>query len=170
MPAIGEKTAGKLIQLISFRLGDEEFGVDISSVREITTVGEISQIPRAPSFIQGVMNLRGQIIAVIDLARRFGIPSTEELSPNARIVVAEIKNHTIGILVGEVPKVAKLTEEDIEPAPEAIQDKGERDYIKGVGKLGERLIIILDLEKVLATREVEEVTKISEPMRSAEEN
>jgi purine-binding chemotaxis protein CheW len=152
----------EVIQIVNFRLGDEEFGVDITSVREITRVTDITRIPESSSFIQGVMNLRGQVIAVIDLARQFGVPPREELSPSARIVVTEIGRHTIGILVDEVPEVAKLTEEDIESAPEAIQSKGGRDYIKGIGKLGERLIVILDLEKVLAAREVEEVAKITE--------
>ncbi len=157
---MAEQTAeaiAEVIQIVNFRLGSEEFGVEITSVREITRVADITRIPESSSFIQGVMNLRGQVIAVIDLAKRFGIPPREELSESARIVVTEIGKHTIGILVDEVPEVARLTKEDIEPAPEAIQGKGERDYIKGVGKLGERLIVILDLEKILVTSEVEEV-------------
>lgn len=157
------QAAAEVTQLVNFRLGSEEFGVDITSVREITRVANITRIPESSSFIHGVMNLRGQVIAVIDLAKRFGIPSREKPSQSARIVVAEIGKHTIGILVDEVSEVAKLSEEDIEPAPEVIQGKGKRDYIKGVGKLGERLIVILDLEKVLAAREVEEVAKMGEP-------
>ncbi len=165
-----EQTAqaiAETVQIVNFRLGDEEFGVDITSVKEITRVTDITRIPESSSFIQGVMNLRGQVIAVIDLAKRFGIPPREELSASARIVVTEIGSHTIGILVDEVPEVAKLAEEDIESAPEAIQGKGERDYIKGIGKLGERLIVILDLEKVLAAREVEEVANVGESVRSS---
>lgn len=154
------ETVAEPVQLVNFRLGSEDFGVDITSVREITRVTDITRVPESSSFIHGVMNLRGQVIAVIDLAKRFGIPPREELSASARIVIAEIGKHAIGILVDEVPEVAKLAEEDIEPAPEAIQGKGERDYIKGIGKLGERLIIILDLEKVLAACEMEEVAAL----------
>ena len=88
------QATAEAVQIVNFRLGDEEFGVDITSVREITRVANITRIPESSSFIQGVMNLRGQVIAVIDLAKRFGIPPREELSASARIVVTEIGRHT----------------------------------------------------------------------------
>ncbi len=147
---------GGLVQLINFRLRDEEFGVDIGSVREITRVADITHIPEAPSFIQGVTNLRGQVIAVIDLAEQFHLAPQEELPGTARIVVTEFKGQAVGMLVDEVPGVLKITEEDIEPTPEKIQSEVSKDYIKGVGKLDNRLIILLNLEKVLAPHEVEE--------------
>ena len=156
-----EMPAGEVIQLINFRLRDEEFGVDIDSVREITRVGDITHIPEAPSFIQGVINLRGQIIAVIDLAGRFGLATQEKLSDIARIVVTEVNDQTVGMLVDEVPGVLKIPEENIEPTPELIQSQIRKDYIKGVGKLKNRLIIFLDLEKVLAPSEVEQLTGMS---------
>ncbi|MBW2204339.1 MAG: purine-binding chemotaxis protein CheW [Deltaproteobacteria bacterium] len=178
-----EKPTGEVIQLINFRLRDEEFGVNIGSVREITRVAEITHIPEAPSFIQGVTNLRtrvaeithipeapsfiqgvtnlrGQVIAVIDLAEQFRLPSQEELPGTARIVVTEFKGQTVGMLVDEVPGVLKITEEDIEPTPEKIQSEVSKDYIKGVGKLDNRLIILLDLEKVLAPHEAEELSAL----------
>lgn len=156
-----EMPAGKVIQLINFRLRDEEFGVDINSVREITRVGDITHIPEAPSFIQGVINLRGQIIAVIDLAGRFGLATQEKLSDIARIVVTEVNDQTVGMLVDEVPGVLKIPEENIKPTPELIQSQIRKDYIKGVGKLKNRLIICLDLAKVLAPSEVEELDGVS---------
>ena len=155
--------AGEVVQLVNFRLGSEEFAVDINSVREITRVQNITHIPEAPSFMQGVTNLRGQVMPVIDLASQFGLPPREELGESARIVVTETAGQTVGLLVDEVPEVSKLPVEDIESTPELIQGKIERDYIKGVGKLGDRLIIILDLEKVLTVREVEEVARVSQP-------
>jgi purine-binding chemotaxis protein CheW len=160
---LAEKTknaTGKIIQFINFRLRDKEFGVNIGSVKEITRVAEITHIPEAPSFIQGVTNLRGQVIAVIDLAEQFRLAPQEELPGTARIVVTEFKGHMVGMLVDEVPGVLKITEEDIEPTPEKIQSEVSKDYIKGVGKLDNRLIILLDLEKVLEPHEPEEFSAL----------
>ena len=154
-----KKTTGEIIQLVNFRLRDEEFGVDIGSVREITKVADITHIPEAPSFVYGVTNLRGQVIAVIDLAQQFGLSPRQELPETARIVVTEIKGQTVGMLVDEVPEVLKIADENIEPAPELIQTEVRKDYIKGVGKLDNRLIILLDLEKLLAPHEAEELIK-----------
>ncbi len=156
-----KKTTGEMVQLVNFRLRDEEFGLDIGSVKEITKVVDITHIPEAPSFIYGVTNLRGQVIAVIDLARQFGLAPQQELPETAKIVVTEIKGQTVGMLVDEVPEVLKIADENIEPAPELVQTEVRTDYIKGVGKLDNRLIILLDLEKLLAPHEVEELTKAS---------
>ncbi len=156
-----KKTTGEMVQLVNFRLRDEEFGLDIGSVREITRVADITHIPEAPSFIYGLTNLRGQVIAVIDLARQFGLAPQQELPETAKIVVPEIKGQTVGMLVDEVPEVLKIADENIEPAPELVQTEVRTDYIKGVGKLDNRLIILLDLEKLLAPHEVEELTKTS---------
>ena len=154
-----KKTTGEMVQLVNFRLRDEEFGLDIGSVREITRVTDITHIPEAPSFIYGVTNLRGQVIAVIDLAKQFGLAPQQDLPETAKIVVTEIKGQTVGMLVDEVPEVLKIADENIEPAPELIQTEIRTDYIKGVGKLDNRLIILLDLEKLLAPHEAEELTK-----------
>ena len=154
-----KKTTGEMVQLVNFRLRDEEFGLDIGSVREITRVTDITHIPEAPSFIYGVTNLRGQVIAVIDLARQFGLARQQNLPETARIVVTEIKGQTVGMLVDEVPEVLKIADENIEPAPELIQTEVRTDYIKGVAKSDNRLIILLDLEKLLAPHEAEELTK-----------
>lgn len=156
-----EELSGEEVQLINFRLGNEEFGADIGLVREITRITDITHMPEVPSFIQGVINLRGQIIAVIDLAKQFGLSPRETLPQSARIVVAEVHGQTLGILVDEVPGVLKIPRENIEPAPEPIRSKLDKDYISGVGKLENRLIILLDLEKVLAPQEVEEVASLS---------
>jgi purine-binding chemotaxis protein CheW len=98
---------------------------------------------------------------VIDLAGRFGLATQEKLSGIARIVVTEVNDQTVGMLVDEVPGVLKIPEENIEPTPELIQSQIRKDYIKGVGKLKNRLIIFLDLEKVLAPSEVEQLTGMS---------
>jgi purine-binding chemotaxis protein CheW len=154
-----KKTLGQVNQLVNFRLGDEEFGVEIGSVREITKVTEITRIPEAPLFIQGITNLRGEIIPVIDLARHFGLPAREKIPENARIVVTEIMNKTVGILVDEVPQVLKIPEENIEPTPELIESEIRKDYIKGVGKSENKLILRLDLERVLTPQEIEKMVR-----------
>jgi len=155
------KPKGKEIQLVIFRLRDEEFGADISSVLEISRLLDITHIPEAPGFIEGVINLRGQVIAVVDLARQFGLGEQKELPKTARIVIVEVGSETVGLIVDEVPEVLRIAEEDIGPTPEIISTEVKRDYIKGVGKLGERLVILLDLNKVLAPHEIEQVGKVS---------
>jgi purine-binding chemotaxis protein CheW len=160
MPDDEKMRKAELAQFVNFRLRDEEYGVDIGSVREITRVVDISHIPESPSFIKGVTNLRGQIIPVVDLAKQFGLAPQEKLPESARIVVTEVKGQTVGMIVDEVPEVLKIPEENIESTPELIQTEIRKDYIKGVGKLENRLIVILDLEKVLAPHELEEVAKV----------
>jgi purine-binding chemotaxis protein CheW len=155
------KPKGKEIQLVIFRLRDEEFGVDIGSVLEISRVLDITHIPQAPGFIEGVINLRGQVIAVVDLARQFSLKPQAQLPKTARIIVVKVSDETIGLIVDEVPEVLRIAEENIEPTPEIIQTEIKRDYIKGVGKLGDRLVILLDIDKVLAPHEIEQVGKMS---------
>lgn len=164
MPEKEKNSIGKELLLVNFRLRDEEFGVDVGKVLEITRVTEISHIPEAPSFIQGVTNLRGQIIPVIDLSKRFNLASQETLPDSARIVVSEVNGQTVGILVDAVPEVLKILEEDIEPTPELIKTEIKKDYILGVAKLKDRLIILLNLEKVLAPKEIEQLAEIGHPV------
>lgn len=149
------------IQLVTFRLRDEEFGVDISQVREIVRMMDITHIPEAPGFIEGVINLRGQVIAVIDLAKQFGLPPKEKIEKTDRIVVVEVGEQTVGMIVDEVPEVLRIAKENIDPTPEIIQTEVKKDYIKGVGKIGDRLLIFLDLAKVLAPHEVEQLNKVN---------
>lgn len=158
-----KKHAEETIQLVNFRLRNEEFGVDIKSIREITKVTEISHIPEAPSFIQGVTNLRGQVIPVIDLARQFDLALQESLPKSARIVVTEVNGQAVGMLVDEVPEILKVSAENVKPTPELIQSEVKKDYIKGVAQLPNRLIILLDLEKILTPEEVEELAKARNP-------
>ena len=156
------KSKAREIQLVIFRLRDEEFGVEISAVLEITRLLAITHIPEAPGFIEGVINLRGKVLAVVDLARQFGLKEEKELPKTARIVVVEVRNITLGLIVDEVPEVIRVSEEKIEPTPEIIQSEVNRHYIKGVAKLDQRLVILLDLNNVLSFREVEEAGKVAE--------
>ena len=149
-------------QLIIFRLRDEEFGAEISSVLEISRILEITRLPEAPGFIEGVVNLRGQVVPIVDLAKQFGLAPEPELPKTARIVVVEAGEETVGLVVDEVPEVLRVALNDIEPTPELVQSAAKQDYIQGVAKLGTRLVIILNLNKVLAPHEIEAVGKITE--------
>ncbi|MFH0869544.1 MAG: chemotaxis protein CheW [archaeon] len=157
---IGELKRGaeKEQQMVIFTIGKEEFGVDISEVREIIRMEPITKIPHTPEYIKGVINLRGGIIVVIDLAMKLSIPHRNE-DNNTRIIVIEVNNMTIGMVVDSATEVLRIKESQIQPAPAIITEKVEAGYIQGVGVLGERLLILLDLTKVLESREIEELKK-----------
>ena len=152
----------KELQLVIFCLRGEEFGAEITSVLEISRWLPITRIPEAPGFVEGVVNLRGQVIAVVDLAKQFGLPPQGELPKTARIVVVEVAGETIGLVVDEVPEVLRVAEEAVEPTPEIIQTGVKRDYLRGVAKLGDRLILLLDLAKLLAPQELRQVSKVTQ--------
>jgi purine-binding chemotaxis protein CheW len=135
------------IQVVSFKLGSEEYGVDIGQVQEINRMVAVTKVPRAPQFMEGVINLRGQLIPIIDLRTRFGMERAEH-SKSTRIVVTEIGSKRIGMVVDSVSEVLRLPLEQIEEAPDMISGV-ETEYIRGVGKLEERLIILLDLGKIV---------------------
>ncbi len=160
MPRKVEQKAREEVQLVVFRLRDEEFGVEIGQVREIIRLPEITKVPEAPGFIEGVINLRGEVIGIVDLAKQFELPAKQELEKAARIVVAEVEEKTFGMIVDEVPEVLKVPKDEIETTPEVVQSKIKRDYVKGVGKVGERLLILIDLSKILDPGEMKQLEKI----------
>ena len=142
------KTAEATEHLATFFLAGEEYGVDVRLVQEIIRVSEITQVPRSPGFVKGVINLRGRIVPVVDLKRKLGLGEVDEASRPARIVVARLKERLVGLLVDGASQVLKVPVSTIEPAPEEVVAKGA-DYIRGVAKLEKRLIILMDLHKVL---------------------
>lgn len=137
----------KEIQVVGFRIGSETYGVRIGAVREIVRVPEITAIPSAPTLIEGVINLRGKIIPVMDLRKRFGQVYTNADKKN-RILVVEIDNKLLGLIVNAASEVLKIPPADIEP-PGSVFAEGESGYVTGVGKLKNRLIILLDIAKLL---------------------
>jgi purine-binding chemotaxis protein CheW len=148
----------KEYQLVVFKIGDEEFGVDIAQVREIVRLIEITYMPKAPAFIEGVVNLRGQIVAIIDLAKRLGI-SSHPRGETTRIIVIEIGENTVGMIVDSVSEVLRLPSENIEDVPGIIETEVPEHYIRGVGKLKDRLLVLLDLNRVLTSEEVGRVER-----------
>jgi len=155
--ALGEEKRREY-QLVVFKIGDEEFGVDIAQVREIVRLLEITYMPKAPAFIEGVVNLRGQIVAIIDLAKRLGIPSRPR-GDTTRIIVIEIGENTVGMIVDSVSEVLRLSSENIEEVPGIIETEVPEHYIRGVGKLKDRLLVLLDLNRVLTSEEVARVER-----------
>lgn len=151
--------AGYEEKLVCFELVGEVFGVPISMVQEIIRVQEITEIPRAPEFVEGVINLRGKIIPVIDLRKRFGLGAGEH-SKNTRIVVIKVGDIVVGMVVDAVSEVIRLNDEDIEP-PSPIVASLDAEYIKGVGKIENKLIILLDTEKILTVHEKAGLTLVS---------
>lgn len=134
------------LQLVTFGLGTEEFGVDILAVQEINRMMDLTRVPQSPPDVEGVINLRGKIIPVLDLRKRFGMPITEH-SEQSRIIVVEVLGRTLGFIVDRVQEVLRIESSIVEPAP-AMVCSIDSDYIAGVGKLDTRLLILLDLERL----------------------
>jgi purine-binding chemotaxis protein CheW len=146
-----KKQDAELLQLVTFSIGEEEFGVDILSVQEIIRMMDITKVPRAPDFVEGVINLRGKVIPIIDLRRRFGL-STRDHDKHTRIIVIEINNMIVGFVVDSVSEVLRIPASTVEPPPPVVSGL-ESEYISGVGKLEDRLLILLDLNKLLSGEE-----------------
>ncbi|MBI5643123.1 MAG: chemotaxis protein CheW [Deltaproteobacteria bacterium] len=141
----------EVLQLVTFRLGHEEFSLDILKVQEIIRHMELTRVPRTPDFVDGVINLRGRVIPVLDLRKRFGLPADEKTN-ETRIIVVDVDNRTVGLKVDAVSEVLRLPADTVEPPP-SIVTGAESDYIKGVGKLDGRLLILLDVSKILSRTE-----------------
>ncbi len=142
-----------LRQFVSFVVAGEEFGVNILTVQEIIRPVDITRVPHAPDFVEGVINLRGRILPVIDLRTRFGFPA-QERTGDMRIVVVEIGGRTVGFMADAVQEVLRVDVSSIESAPELAMGI-DADYLRGVAKLDERLLILLDLERLLSADEEE---------------
>ena len=143
--------SGEILQLVSFNIGDEEFAVDILQVQEINRMVEITKVPKTPHFVEGVINLRGKVIPIIDLRKRFGVGEAT-FDRQTRIVVVDIEGMIIGLIVGSVSEVLRLPNSTVEPPPPMVAGI-ESEYIQGVGKLDDRLIILLDLDSLLSKDE-----------------
>jgi purine-binding chemotaxis protein CheW len=144
------QAGGDLLQLVGFRLGGEEFGLDILRVQEIIRIQPLTRVPNSPDFIAGVMNLRGRIIPVVALRRRFGleqIPADKQ----TRIVVVETNGAVLGFIVDAVSEVLRIPADTIEPPPGV--GKAERQYVSGVGKIEDRLLILLDVDRLVGNWE-----------------
>ena len=147
------------LQAIAFRLGKEEYAVSITSVQEIIMPQEKTKIPRSPEFVEGVINLRGSIIPVIDGRKLFGLELTKE-TQETRIMVLELEKNTVGLTVDSVSEVIHLQTKDIQDSP--VNSDESRDFILGIGKFQNRLIILLDPDNFLDLHEVESIANFAQ--------
>jgi purine-binding chemotaxis protein CheW len=138
------------LQLVIFRLAKEEYGLPITKVQEINRLVPITKLPQTPSFMEGIINLRGRIIPIVDLRKRFQVTVTDYDDDN-RIIVVEVNGQIVGIIVDAVNEVVRLPQANIEPPPPAFILDAE--YIHGVGKMEDRLLILLNIDKILTGQE-----------------
>ena len=138
-------------QLVNFDLATESYGVDIGAVREIIRLQEITNVPRTPEFVEGVINLRGKVIPVVDIRKRFGLPVGDQSAEN-RIVVVDIGGQDIGVIVDAVNEVLRIFSDSVEP-PSSVITTADSDYLMGIAKVDDKLLILLDLESVLSAEE-----------------
>lgn len=148
-------------QIVSFKIGKEHFGVHIHAVQEIVRVPEITAVPEMPSFVEGVINLRGRIVSIVDLSRRLKLKGAAR-AKSSRILIVEVENKVVGLLVDAVSAILRIPPESIEPAPEIVTSVGA-EYIMGVGKLPDKLIILLDLKNILKPEEIRKLTADGRP-------
>jgi len=157
----------KIVQLIVFNLGEEEFGTEIDQVREIIRTGTITPIPDSPDFIKGVANVRGEITVVIDIKACFFLSIKKEVE-SKHIVITEQEKNLFGLMVDEVAEVLRIPEAEIRPTPEVVT-RINKKYISGLVTLDNRLIVLLDLTKVLSEEELARLTEVSERQRETAE-
>jgi purine-binding chemotaxis protein CheW len=146
----------EILQLVSFNLGNEEFGIDILKVQEIIRMLQITHVPNSPQFVDGVINLRGKVIPVIDLRVKIGM-NKKGHTATTRVIVVELSGKTTGFIVDSVSEVLRIPNNIIEAPPSIIVSGIDSDFITGVCKLEDRLLILLDLEKILSVRESAEL-------------
>ena len=153
VPEVGQRLAGKYL---TFKLGDEEYGLEILKVQEIIQMQRITRVPRAPHFVRGVINLRGKVIPVVELRTKFGLGHQEDTDKTC-IIVVEIEHEerpvTMGIIIDEVREVVDIAADEIEDAP-SFGASVDTEFIMGIGKIGENVKMLLDIERVLSAPDV----------------
>ncbi len=148
----------RIIKAVIFQLKDEEYGVDVQQVHLIERMNHITRVPKMPTFVKGVINLRGIVTPVIDLRERFSIETTN-YTDSTRIIIVQVEDKEVGLIVDAANDVIDIPSDQIEQPPEVV-GRIESDYIRGVAKLDERLLILLNLNKVLNSEELIEIAQI----------
>ena len=161
---IGTAAQAKAGKYLTFQLAQEAFGLEILKVQEIIGLMNVTKVPRAPAFVRGVINLRGRIIPVVDLRQKFGLESVTDTERTCIVVVQVARERarlTLGIVVDEVSEVLNVLEEQIESAPD-FGTQVDTEFILGIGKVGGKVVMLLDVDKVLGGSEVDVVEQIAE--------
>ena len=160
-----------MVQLVSFKVSEEEYGIDILQVQEIIRMLPIAIVPSAPNFVKGVIDLRGEVIPIIDMRKRFKLPSTP-YNNETRIIVVHTHDFTVGFIVDAVCEVIRINESAIEPAPPVLANaNGDgSNYIRGVSKLEKGLLILLDLNNLISLEILEELMNNTKSSTHAQES
>lgn len=161
-----KKETSQILQLVTFTLGGEEYAVDILKVQEINRMKEITRVPNAPYYVEGVINLRGKVIPVVSLRKFFGLPEEEDRM-RQKIMIMDIQGVTIGLIVDTVSEVLRISSSIVEPPP-AMTYSVNSEFISGIAKLEDRLIILLDMDRLIGKEETQSMVGITE--KSAIEN
>ncbi len=151
--------AGETNQLVVFKIANEEYGIDIQRVSEIVMKAEITHMPQAPGFIEGIISLRGTVLCTISLAKRFDLP-VKKWDPLSRIIVVKTEGAEVGLMVDSVSEIIKISPEVLKPAPSLITAGIEGDFLTGIADIEDRIIIVLDLEKLLSKEEIKHLAEI----------
>jgi len=146
-------------EILVFNLAAEDLGLDISCVRSVLKYHEVHPLPQGPDFIEGVINLRGHIVAVIDLRKKFNVKITEDMD-KLRIIICRIQKFIVGLIVDGVTEVINLSEDQIDPTPEVVSVQVGQNYLAGIARIGNRVIAILNLEEVLSKEDSIKLTNI----------
>jgi len=171
-PGAAEEQAGEVrdrseelneVQLVTFMLGAEEYGIPISRIQEIDRLARITKVPKAAHFIEGITNLRGEVIPVLDTRKRFEL-EVKESDDRTRIIIVDLGGVKTGLVVDSVREVLNLASKDISPPPEAIASGVDQQFISGIGKVdsGKRMIVLLDVEKILSREEQAHLSEVTE--------
>lgn len=150
--AVKKTVVRQEVQVVGFYIGEDEYAVNISKVREISAMVEIRKVPKSPPFVEGVINLRGGIVPVIDLRKRFDL-AVNENRMSAKILIVELNRNQVGMIVDNVSEVMRFYQDEIEKTPPMFSSSIDSQYIQGVAKLNDKLIILLDVEKLLSFEE-----------------
>jgi purine-binding chemotaxis protein CheW len=146
---------GQILQLVTFKLGNEEYATEILKVQEINRMVEITPVPNSQSFLEGVINLRGKVIPVVSLRKKFGLP-VKENDEQSRIMILDIQGITTGLVVDAVSEVLRISSDTVEPPP-PMATGISAEFLEGIAKLENRLIILLDIDKLLGRAESKEL-------------
>ena len=147
------------MQIVSFRLAQEEYGIEITQVQEIILMGEITHVPQTADYIKGLINLRSTVIPIVDLRLRFGLKQ-KDTTDETRIMVVNVSGKTIGIIVDAVSEVLRIGQDQISPPPATVAGLG-REYLTGLVKLENRLLILLDINKILGGEEATQIEAVT---------
>jgi len=153
---VSQKQIDDIEQMVTFNLGQEKFGVNILQVQEINRMVEITRVPQTDQYVEGIINLRGKVIPIIDLRKKFGMPE-KEYDNQTRIVVVDVNNEVVGLVVDGVSEVLRVQTDTLEDAPKLVSGESSysgAEYIKSIAKLEDRLLIYLDLGKIVSTSQL----------------